>query len=93
MPADNTQLDAAISEAVDNAAQISTVADSVVAYVGSVGQQIIDALVADNKLDQANTDRAVANVRTVVSQNQANAKRIADALLAGTPQAPPQTAR
>lgn len=82
MPADYTQLDAAVQEAVDNATTIEGTADSVVAILGSVGAQIIAALTADNTLDQAATDKAVANVRTVISRNQASAKKIADAIAA-----------
>lgn len=89
MPADNTQLDAAIQEAADNATQIEGAANTVVSILGSVGDQIVAALKADNSIDQANTDKAVANVRAVVSRNQASAQKIADAIAANNPPAPP----
>ncbi len=88
MPADYTQLDAAIKEAVANATEIETTADSVVAILGSVGAQIEAALKADNTLDQANTDKAIADVRAVITRNQASAKKIADAIAANTPPTP-----
>ena len=88
MPADFLLLDAAIQEATANATEIEGSADSVVSILGSVGAQIEAALKADNTIDQTNTDRAITNVRAVITRNQASAKKIADAIAANNQ--PPQ---
>jgi hypothetical protein len=88
MPTDYSKLDAAIADAAANATQIEGAADSVVVILQSVADQIVAALTADNAIDQANTDRAVADVKAVIVRNQASAQKIADAIAANTPPTP-----
>ncbi len=82
---DTTKLDAAIQDAVDNATQLEGEATSVVSILGSVGDQIIAAVTANDAIDQTNTDRMTEIVKTVVGRNQATAQKIADAIAANAP--------
>lgn len=88
MAIDYTQLDASIEAAAANATDLEGEALSIAAILGNVGDQIVAAIVANDAINQENTDKAVANVRAVVARNVASAQAFADAIAANSPKKP-----
>jgi hypothetical protein len=91
MPANYDELQAALTSAVQTATELQTVADSAVAILDGAEAEIIARLEADNKLDQASTDAAVANVKSVMATFTAAKEKLAAAIVAHTPAANPGT--
>lgn len=93
MPANISELTAAIDEAALQATKTTNTEDSAGVIISAQGAAteaaVAAALAADNITDQAVIDNATAAVRGVTSSFKTADDRLAAAILANTPAAPP----
>lgn len=87
MPADYSALEASVQGSLAIATENETVVDSAITLIEGHGQAIIDAVVADNAIDQENTDRLTAIVNQVTAAYTAQKTKLAAAIAANTPSA------